>query len=162
MKALTVCQPYAWLITLPPTDPRHKRVENRSWPTHYRGPLAIHAGRSRKWLGTYDELTLAEEMALRFGAVVAVANLHNCVRVEGGGIVEWARPVPASSLRWVVEHAHTEGPWCSWVLTDVRVLARPIAAAGRQGLWDWQPPADARLRPTSDCRAPDYGLETSE
>lgn len=27
-----------------------KRVENREWPTSYRGPLLIHAGKSREWL----------------------------------------------------------------------------------------------------------------
>src|SRR5262245_8471910 len=39
MKALTIRQPYAWLIVA-----GHKDVENRSWSTKYRGPLLIHAG----------------------------------------------------------------------------------------------------------------------
>lgn len=157
MKALTICQPYAWLITLPQTDPRHKRVENRLWPTHHHGPLAIHAGRSRKWLPTYTALTGAETRALRFGAIVAVANVDNCVRIEGGRVVEWARPVysiPSAgpgSVSWLLEHAHTEGPWC-WLLSGVRMFAEPIPAAGHQGLWDWQPPATARLLPTADVQ----------
>src|SRR3546814_4442712 len=45
MKALTICQPYAELILL-----GLKRVENRSKPTRHRGPLLIHAGKSRDWL----------------------------------------------------------------------------------------------------------------
>lgn len=53
MKALTICQPYAALICLPSTDWRHKRVENRKWFTSYRGPLLIHAGKSRDWLEVY-------------------------------------------------------------------------------------------------------------
>lgn len=40
--ALTVRQPWAWCIE------HGKPVENRTWQTRYRGPLAIHAGaRSR-------------------------------------------------------------------------------------------------------------------
>lgn len=40
MKALTISQPYASLIAR-----GEKFVENRRWPTPYRGPLAIHAGK---------------------------------------------------------------------------------------------------------------------
>ena len=45
MKALTVLQPWAWALIHGP-----KRIENRSWATYYRGPLVIHAGKSKKWL----------------------------------------------------------------------------------------------------------------
>ena len=38
MKALSVRQPYAWLIAQGIKD-----VENRAWRTSYRGPLLIHA-----------------------------------------------------------------------------------------------------------------------
>ena len=41
MKALTLPQPWASLIAL-----GAKSVETRVWPTSYRGPLAIHAGKS--------------------------------------------------------------------------------------------------------------------
>ena len=45
MKALSVCQPWAWAIV-------HgiKKVENRWRPTRHRGPLVIHASRSRRYL----------------------------------------------------------------------------------------------------------------
>ena len=39
MKALTIRQPWASLIAL-----GVKTIETRSWPTRYRGPIAIHAG----------------------------------------------------------------------------------------------------------------------
>lgn len=39
VKALTISQPFAKLIA-----DGEKFVENRGWPTHYRGRLAIHAG----------------------------------------------------------------------------------------------------------------------
>jgi hypothetical protein len=58
MKALSILQPWAWLIVRPDvTDPSaraelHARglikpVENRTWQTRFRGPLLIHAG--KKW-----------------------------------------------------------------------------------------------------------------
>lgn len=39
MIALSIRQPWAWAIIT-----GHKRIENRSWTTHYRGPMLIHAG----------------------------------------------------------------------------------------------------------------------
>ena len=44
MKVITICQPYAELILL-----GEKRVENRTWPTNYRGTIGIHAGKSKAW-----------------------------------------------------------------------------------------------------------------
>lgn len=41
-KALSILQPWAWLIVN-----RHKEIENRRWPTRYRGRLLVHAG--KKW-----------------------------------------------------------------------------------------------------------------
>lgn len=44
MKALSIIQPWAWLIAH-----GHKDIENRSWPTRYRGPVLIHAGKKFDW-----------------------------------------------------------------------------------------------------------------
>jgi hypothetical protein len=38
MKAITVRQPWAWLVVTGKKD-----IENRTWRTHYRGKLLIHA-----------------------------------------------------------------------------------------------------------------------
>jgi hypothetical protein len=43
MKALSLWQPWATLVSI-----GAKRIETRSWPTKYRGPLAIHAGLTRR------------------------------------------------------------------------------------------------------------------
>lgn len=40
MKALSIMQPWAWLIVN-----GHKEIENRNWRCHYRGPILIHAGK---------------------------------------------------------------------------------------------------------------------
>jgi hypothetical protein len=43
MLALSIKQPWSWLIVF-----GHKDIENRSWPTRYRGRFLIHAGRILK------------------------------------------------------------------------------------------------------------------
>src|SRR5262245_12286518 len=40
MKAISVRQPWAWAITFAGKD-----IENRNWPTRYRGPVLIHAAK---------------------------------------------------------------------------------------------------------------------
>jgi hypothetical protein len=140
MKALTVCQPYAELIAS-----GAKPIENRSWPTRYRGALVIHAGKSRDWLEADDERAYPD---MAFGAVVAVAQLVAClplhftrVEVERQGNVTMSEftgwPEPYRALQ---ANEHANGPWC-WVLEDVVRLPVPIPCRGMQGLWD----VDARL-----------------
>lgn len=126
MKALTVCQPYAELIAR-----GLKPIENRTWPTAYRGPLVIHAGKSREWMADGD-IEAYPDMA--FGAVVAIVELVDCRRVDD-------LPV---SLR---HHKHANGPWC-WVLSHVQRLD-PVPARGAQGLWDYD------SMPASSQRAPE-------
>ena len=70
MKALTICQPYAHLIVI-----GGKTTEFRTWPTTYRGPLAIHAGKSTSWLDDDDRKSFP---SMAFGAVVGIAELIEC------------------------------------------------------------------------------------
>ena len=57
MKALSIRQPWAWLIVRPDlTDPAKraaafaageiKDIENRTWATKHRGPFLVHAGQT--------------------------------------------------------------------------------------------------------------------
>ena len=120
MKALTICQPYAELIAR-----GDKPIENRTWPTNHRGPIAIHAGKSRTWLDPDDE-RLYPGMA--FGAIVATADLVMCLYVNA---TEW--PPRWQHLR---DHEHANGPWC-FVLENIKRLPQPIPARGAQGFWEW-------------------------
>ena len=77
MKAITIHQPYAHLVAT-----GDKRVENRSWLITYRGPIAIHAGKSLLWLDLNDDKTKDVEYDIdlsdmAFGAVVATAEIRN-------------------------------------------------------------------------------------
>lgn len=90
MKALTIQQPWASLMAS-----GDKLYETRSWPTKYRGPIAIHAGKQIDpdvfqfllcELATMDQLiecgmtpeTLKE---LPRGAIIATADLVNVWRI---------------------------------------------------------------------------------
>lgn len=124
-KALTICQPYAHLIVR-----GEKLVENRNWPTNYRGRLAIHAGKSRDWMDDMDEEEfIASGDPMVFGAIVGSATLIDCLHIDA---IE--RGDYDSRLPWLRAHEHTGGPWC-WVLDRVIRYAHPLPWKGAQGLW---------------------------
>lgn len=133
MKAITICQPYAHLIAI-----GEKRVENRSWATEHRGPLAIHAGKSRKYL---DPALGAKMPGLVFGAVIATCQLYCCVPIEQiDGIIE----EDPERFGWLVDHKHVEGPIC-WVLENVYRKVEPFYCRGERGLWDVNRGKDVKL-----------------
>jgi len=140
VKALTICQPYAALICLPESHPEHKRVENRRWPTRYRGPLAIHAGKSRGWLDEdmgrpgydYSGLRIAD---MTFGAVVGVADMIDCIHIDVIKRFAQCGLGMRTGLRWLTTHCHAEGPYC-FVLENVRPLPVPVPYKGAQGFFD--------------------------
>jgi len=117
MRALTICQPWAWAVM-----EGIKRYENRVWDTRYRGPLVIHAGKSRKWLCGVDSLHHMgfelDERELTFGAIVGVDDLVECHRRS----------------RMNTADPFAEGPFC-WEVLRPRKLIEPIPYQGRQGLF---------------------------
>src|SRR5829696_3543555 len=88
MKAVSIHQPWAWAILHAGKD-----VENRTWRTHHRGPLLIHAARSRKsynrqdaaqWPALYG-VELPAWTELTTGAILGVVEVIDCVPVGRGG-----------------------------------------------------------------------------
>ena len=79
MKAISIKQPWAWLIVHGIKD-----VENREWPTKYRGPLLIHASKGWSQSGfdficdRMDEWVPHREYHA-FGAIVGKVDLIGCV-----------------------------------------------------------------------------------
>lgn len=134
MKALTISQPYASLIAS-----GEKWIENRTWPTSYRGPLAIHAGKGTQYLDR-DEIK-----DYPTGCVIAIAKLVACYRLD-----EIQRNDADSSIRksridtsiwnWseAARHKHAEGPFC-WILQDIKAID-PVPCRGAQNLWNWERP----------------------
>ena len=142
MKTLTFIQPYAELIAC-----AKKRVENRTWYLHHRGPLAIHAGKALRYAGTsIYEIAESYDLPrdrLTLGAVVAIADAVDCVKLielDSGAAMREGRDfdVPAWANKrypWLADHEHANGPYC-FVLANVRRLAKPIVMKGQQGLFD--------------------------
>ena len=127
MKAITICQPYPRLILI-----GEKPVENRSWYTAYRGPLLIHAGKSRQWLGADDEQQARNASdPLLFGAIVGYCSLAACVKVQDIEAGKHDHRFPQ-----LIGRAHCYGPWC-WVLENIHRLETPISCNGKQGLWNF-------------------------
>jgi len=135
MKALTIHQPWAWAIL-----EGIKTVENRSWRTHYRGELWIHASVSKRKLKNVRcseyELTLMMErwkpQDFHFGAIIGRVQLVDCVPIkqlktfnEDLGQVVFLRPF-------------AEGPWC-WLLEKPEKIM-PFQCSGNLSLWT--PPAE--------------------
>ena len=160
MKAITLTQPWASLVAL-----GAKKIETRSWPTKYRGPLAIHAGAGPGSLGWMQmqhlcrnvepfKSTLAHLLndrhpadVLPLGAIVATCELVDCVQTwpRWAAVEPWFTATqggqywhvpPAEGGRERAFGDYTPGRY-AWLLADVRPLATPIPARGALGLWNW-------------------------
>ena len=90
MKALSVRQPYAWLIV-----GGAKLVENQKRIHLYRGELAIHAARKpdREPLEAIEQRlgVKVDRDALRYGGIVGIVTVVNAVETE---------PLAAPLARW--------------------------------------------------------------
>lgn len=80
MKALSIQQPWAWLIA-----EGYKSVENRSWDTTYRGEFLIHAGKTidyecYDYLDSIDlDIPVPSPRELQTGGIIGAATLINTV-----------------------------------------------------------------------------------
>jgi hypothetical protein len=132
MRALTLIEPYATLIAV-----GHKKIETRPWPAVYRGPILIHAGKSREWI---EPIFIAElfakagiDGAVRptdaypwpLGMVVARARLADCVPTGRVGAI---------SAKERALGDYSEGRF-AFILEDVAPLIEPVPAKGALGLW---------------------------
>ena len=116
MKALSIRQPWAWLIVN-----GYKDIENRTWSTNFRGRVYVHAGRKIK-SGDFPEqrdyitqsgILLPEEPAL--GAIVGEVTITDCVNT--------------SSSPWF------RGPY-GFLLLEPTAYAMPIPYRGQLGFFD--------------------------
>jgi hypothetical protein len=108
LKVLTVRQPWASLIVAGIKD-----VENRSWATHRRGLLAIHAGKSIDRGAPAELFEMVEDCPL--GALVGSVSLDD---IQTDSPSRWAQP---GSFHWCVSGAQR---------------IEPVPMVGHLGLWD--------------------------
>lgn len=108
MKALSIRQPWAWLIVH-----GHKPIENRDWTTSFRGELLIHAGKTFEHealasiLDEFPHLGAVMPTTYDMGGIVGVAQLANVVTQSNspwftgpfGLVMREAKPLPLHVLR---------------------------------------------------------------
>ena len=130
IKAISLTQPWATLVAL-----GEKRVETRSWMTHYTGLLAIHSSK------TYPQWAreLCEQEPFRTslygcglipqGHVLCIVRLHGCRRTED------VREQLTEKERAFGDYS--DGRF-AWFLELVRKFEPTIPATGARGLWKWE------------------------
>jgi hypothetical protein len=121
MKALSFRQPWAELILQ-----GRKTIDLRTWPTHYRGRIAIHASKA-----------VEEDVCAAYGLDAA-----SLVRGALVGTVEVVEMVPLDDQSWeALRDQHLKsGPFpgdlLGWHLADPQRLPQPIPMRGRLGLFN--------------------------
>jgi hypothetical protein len=148
MKCLTLTQPWASLVML-----GEKRIETRRQLFKHRGLLWIHASRAldvAAWTDpTFREILDAHGVTnvdqVPLGRVLGSVEV-----IDGCRFTDQPFPdcLPADWPRI----ARAEGHFGNYafgraglLLTDPKPLASPIVTRGMNGLWNWNPPAEALL-----------------
>jgi hypothetical protein len=152
MKALSLTQPWATLVAVDA-----KRIETRSWRTHYRGVVAIHA--SKAFPRDCRQLVAREPFyhaLLRAGSIAALPFPQRAddapppavaLALPLGAIIAVGRlvdVVPTYEFhlngRELSDHERAFGDYSSgrfaWMLAGVVRLARPVPCRGALGLWN--------------------------
>jgi hypothetical protein len=101
LPCLSIRQPWAWLIVT-----GHKDVENREWPTKFRGRFLIHAGKQEDMQAdrAYFKCVHRVKIPSTFdkGGIVGMATLVDCVTKSDSGwffgtygfVLRDAKPLP--------------------------------------------------------------------
>ena len=125
MKALTIKQPWASLIT-----EGYKKYEFRSWKTNYRGKILIHAG-----------LSLEKDMQERFknynldyqlGYIIGEAEIVDCILVDE----KFNEELRNIDLIVYGRSNHVEN--YAWKLENIKKYDNPIPCKGKLGLWNYE------------------------
>jgi hypothetical protein len=123
MKAISLWEPWASAMAL-----GVKQIETRSWPTKYRGELAICA--SVRKMGT-DERWIFENLVMpnpgyepKYGFCLCVVELYACVVTDN--ILRSGKEALLGNF--------APGRY-GWMTRNYRRLKTPYAITGQQGLW---------------------------
>jgi hypothetical protein len=162
IRGLSITQPWASLIAL-----GAKQYETRSWPTNYRGHVAIHA--SKAYPRDCRELEkeepfasmLAGEPSLPIGAIIAVARLVDCVPTADIGRYEGKCVIGAMEMEF---GDYAPGRY-AFRMADVARI-EPIPCRGALSLWALTPELLTAVRVAFMARqrrdgGPTFALPTS-
>lgn len=159
MKAISILQPCASLCvtTDPKTGKAYKMIETRSWNTKYRGPLLIHASKSRENIGLCGQSPFAEcfpkyhvsgnvyatdTSKMPFGAIIGMVNVVDTMNTE-----RIILPPNESKYRSIIAD-----PWkitdqelafgdysekrFGWLFSDPILFETPILCKGNLSIWN--------------------------
>ena len=92
MAALSIRQPWAWLVVN-----GYRDIENRDWPTNFRGPLLVHAGLTMTRSDYEQAAQLLDEAGL-----LPPGGLPAYEALPRGGLVGWTRVVEYKPPVWLI------------------------------------------------------------
>lgn len=132
MKALSLLQPWATLITL-----GYKQFETRSWQTGHRGTVAIHASlgkpaEARQLCATCPEISaILAKHGLTFDTLPRGVVVGTCQIVE----MNSTNDMPDVSITELACGDYSPDRW-AWQLYKVKPLAAPVPCRGALSLWE--------------------------
>ena len=130
-KVLSIKEPWASFI-----KEKFKYIETRCWETTYRGPLYIHAGKSKptpKILADHKEMfDLLDYTDFDYGCIIAKCNLVDCKLMTEEFINEVKK-----NYNEYISGFYEPGRY-AWILEDIEVLETPIPAKGWLGVWRYK------------------------
>lgn len=143
MKALSIKQPWASLIAHGIKD-----IENRTWKTHFRGRIYIHA--SAKYFKTKagwellneeqfktlkdDDLLKYLDQSYPISAIIGEVEIIDCVINHPSIWAEKTEGVLVGN-----QFIHNEKPIYNWVLSNPVLYEKPIEnVKGKLSLWEFE------------------------
>ncbi len=143
MKVLSLWEPWASFVAL-----GYKMNETRSWPTKYRGELAIQAAKNRSALGDADDILEAAGFDLSdrttvggtkwpLGSILCVVDLVDCVLTE--------KIKGRLSRRELAMGDYSDGRF-AWVFQNIRKLKQFVPIRGFQGIFNLGPDVSEIVR----------------
>jgi hypothetical protein len=124
IRCLAVRQPWAWGLVSGVKD-----IENRSWSTEYRGPIAILASANKTLVSLLTKSSGLPALGSPFGAIVGVVDLID--------VVPLSQELEANPWAW--------GPQC-WRVANARAFPEPIPYKGKLNLFALDEGVAARVR----------------
>jgi hypothetical protein len=122
VKALSLTQPWATAIAL-----GLKKWETRSWPTGYRGEIAIHASKGfPRWAKDFAVERGFDLATIPLGRIVCVCDLTECRQ---------AATLAPSLSQEEIEWGDYSPERFAFKFENVRVVKEPRLATGKLGIW---------------------------
>lgn len=125
MKVISIHQPWAWAIVS-----GHKKIENRSWKTSYRGDLLIHSTANVnqlgvKWIENVTNLKVPKYLPTK--SIIGKVTLEDIS--FNGAFLGWDDKLKQQERLWgFYDFEH-------WLFLNNYQFKNPIEIQGQQSLW---------------------------